>query len=497
MRARGSVTGPLVLIFIGAIFLAHTFSPNLDLSGFFTHYWPTILIIWGAVQLVEINIRAARGNALPVNGISFGGWVLVIFVCAIGLGLHEVRRPDNWWRRAGFEHSVEMFGEDHDYPINTMRREVGIQPRIVIESFRGNAKIVGQPGETVQLSGHNTIKTWQGQDADAASRRMTVEMLMAGNVVTIRCHQDPGVNHTMASTDLELSVPVGASVEATGRTGDFDVSGLIGNVDITSENAGVRIDDVDGNVKIDTRKGDIVRCRNVKGTVDLRGHGNDVELTKVAGLVTVTGDYGGTMTLHDLAKPIHIQSMQTEMTAQSLPGTLTLERGHVNGNNLVGPVQLTTRATDVDLQDFTAGLSVTVDKGDLELRPGRTPLSKMVVRTRSGNIDLELPKGSEFELKASTTRGEIENEFATSLTARTQGPGARLEGLIGKGPELSVETDVGTITVRKSDGSKVAAKTKGDDEGDSTDSDETDSQDTDKPATKAKRPMKNGEQVEL
>ena len=263
---------------------------------------------------------------------------------------------------------------------------------------------------------------------------------------------------TPVTTDLDISVPKGASIEATGTRGDFDISSITGDVDITSENAGARLQDIDGNVKIDTRRSDLVRCTDVKGTVDLRGHGADVELNKIAGQVTVSGDYSGTVSLRELAKPVRVENMRTQLEAQQIPGEIRLDRGSLSVQNVVGPMKLTTQSTDVSMDGFSNGIELTVEKGDIDLRPGRLPLGKMTVHTRSGNIELALPESATFALTASTDHGEIDNEFGEALKEQTQGRGARLEGTVGSGPDVNLVTDRGTITVRKSGSDTTPAK---------------------------------------
>ena len=69
---------------------------------------------------------------------------------------------------------------------------------------------------------------------------------------------------------------------------------------------------------------------------------------------------------------------------------------------------------DVQISDFTNALDVTVDNGDIELRPS-LPLARMDVHTHTGNITLALPKDARFELAASTGLGEILNQFGAPL----------------------------------------------------------------------------------
>ena len=456
--SRGSITGPLVLIVIGVLFLLHAVSPDFQIVDLLVHDWPYLLILWGVVQLVEVCARFAFGRPLPLNGISGGGWLLVVVICLAGLTMFEVRRPDNWWRRVGFQNSVEAFGDGHDYAFNTVQKTAGKAPHIVLESFRGDAKIVGVDGSDVVVNGHKTIQAFESHDADRANTQTPVELIVQGNTVTIRCNQDRAGERTPVTTNLDISVPRGATVDATGSLGDIDITSIGGDVEVSSENAGVRLQDVAGNVKVDTRKSDLVRCTGVKGTLDLRGRGTDVELEKIAGQVTISGDYTGSVSLRDLAEPVRVQNMRTELNVQRILGEIRFDRGSLNVQNVEGPLRLTTRATDVSLDGFTNGLDLTVDRGDIDLRPGRLPLAKMVVHTKSGNIEIALPHTANFALDASTDHGEIDNEFGESLKESTEGRGARLEGSVGGGPDLKLTTNRGTITVRKATADESPAK---------------------------------------
>ncbi len=450
MRPRGSITGPLILIAIGVLFLIHAISPDFRIGEILAQDWPFLLIAWGVIALLEVAIRAARGAPIPVNGISGGGWLLVWLICIAGLITFEARRPDNWWHHIGFERGVQAFGEEHDYSVNPIQKSVGKTPHIVIENFRGDAKIAGTDTTDLVVSGHKTIRAFEARDADNANTQTPVNVAVEGNTIIIRCNQDKAGSRTPVTTDLDLSVPKGASIEATGTVGDFDISSLTGAVDISSDNAGVRLQDIDGNVKIDTRRSDLVRCTNVNGTVDLRGHGTDVELAKIAGQVTVSGDYSGTVSLRDLAKAVRVENMRTQLDIQQVPGEIRLDRGSLTVQNGIGPMKLTTQSTDVSVDGLTNEVEMTVDKGDIDLRPGRLPLGKISVHTRSGNIELALPQSANFALTASTDHGEIDNEFGEALKERTEGRGARLEGAVGSGPDVNLVTDRGSITVRKS-----------------------------------------------
>ena len=69
---RHSVVAPLVLIGIGALFLARNLMPELPLLDYLAKYWPFLLILWGALRLGEVLFWAASEKPLPIAGVSGG-----------------------------------------------------------------------------------------------------------------------------------------------------------------------------------------------------------------------------------------------------------------------------------------------------------------------------------------------------------------------------------------------------------------------------------------
>ncbi len=457
MRPRGSITGPLVLILVGIVFLVRAISPEFHLAELLGRYWPYGLILWGLIALVEVCIRFRGNGPIPRNGVSGGGWIVVVLLALIGSSAFEFQRPDNWWRQVGFQSGIEAFGEEHQYPINAIARTVGTTPHIVIEDFRGDAKISGTDGTGLSLTGEKSIGSFDIHDADRANSQSPVEVLTEGNTVTIRCHQDRLGSRTSISTNLDISVPKGASIEANASRGSVDISSVTGGVELTGGNVDdLRLDDMGGDIKIDTRGTHSIHCSNVKGSLDLHGRGSDVDLENIAGQVTIGGDYTGTVSLRALAKPVRVESMHTQLDARQVPGYVRLDRGSFDAKDLVGPVKLTAKATDITMAGFTEGLDLNVDRGDVELRPEHSAMGRIVVHTRSGNIELAVPATAHFAITANTDNGEIENDFGDGLKESSEGRGARLEGSVGTGPDINLNTERGSITLKKASEEKPA-----------------------------------------
>jgi hypothetical protein len=73
----------------------------------------------------------------------------------------------------------------------------------------------------------------------------------------------------------------------------------------------------------------------------------------------------------------------------------------------------------------------------------------MDVHSRNGDITLSLPDKVGFELKGKTAAGEVNNEFGSPLEDHSDGHSATVVGKVGTGPQLTMVTDRGTLTIKK------------------------------------------------
>ncbi len=448
---RGSVIGPLILIGFGALFLFRNLWPEIPLVDFISRFWPFLLIVWGGIRLVEVLVWSATGRPLPRNGVSGGEWMLIFLICVVGATMYTAHNYSSWFPTGHALRQIAIkMGEPYDYTLAPAEKPCAKNCRIVIESFRGNAKITGSAdATTVKASGQETVRSYQQADADSANKQTPLELIQQGDQIIVRTNQDKvNGDRVQPSADLDLMVPLGSSIEAHGRYGDFDISNVNGNVDINSDNAGVRLENIGGNVHVDTRTGDIIRAVDVKGSVELKGRCEDVELQNIAGLVTVNGVYVGEVQLRNLAQPLRWEDPQISIGFEKLPGQIRVTRGELTGNNIIGPMRVRARSSDVQLSGFTQSLDLTLERGDIDLKPGKNP-PKMEVHTRSGDITLALTPGSKFDLKATTNRGDASNDYGEPLREEESGRGNIIQGSTGGGPELRLETGRGSLTVRK------------------------------------------------
>jgi DUF4097 and DUF4098 domain-containing protein YvlB len=448
MRRR-SLIGPLLLVLIGLFFLLENLRPDWVSFDIVSRYWPFLLIVWGVLRLLEVLFWKLSRKPLPSRGVSGGEWTLIVFICLIGTGLFLIHGNfPSLPRFISVGRGVEMFGEAFDFPVAEQRQPASAT-RIIVENLRGNTRIIGSETQEIKVAGRKTIRAYRQSEADEANRRTTVEILKQGDQILVRAGQEQGSTNMQISSDLDITVPAGSSIQATGRSGDFDILSIRGDVEVRSDSAGVRLQDIGGKARVDVRRGNLVRALNVKGGVEVLGNGRDVELENVEGGVNVNGSYSGNIEFRNLAKPMVFQSGTTELRFERLPGRLNMGLGNLKITEVVGPLRLTARSKDVQIEELSGEMEVSVERGDVTFSSKQAPAGKIDVTTRSGDVELLLPAGAGFEVDAMTHRGEATSAFGESVRAATEGQGATLKGSTGKGPKLTIRTDRGKITLGK------------------------------------------------
>jgi len=441
----------MILIFIGFVFLMKNIRPDVPLMDWLETYWPFLLILWGGVRLLEVGYWYFASKPLPERGVAGGEWALIIVLTLIGTAVWGTERlvRDNFGRfQIG---SIEMFGESFDYDVPETNLETGKTPHVVIDNARGSVRVTGADVTAVKVTGRKSIRAIDRASADKANGALQCSVQKTGDGIDVTTKLNGIQDAARVMVDLEVTVPKGASVDLRGQNGDFDLGDLDGTVTVYSDNAGVRAQNLAGKLKVETRKSDIIRATGIKGDVELKGRGRDIELEDIDGQVTINGSYSGETTMRNITKPVRFESNITQLRLEKVPGELQLGLSALSGTNLVGPVMVkTTKPKDIRLSDVTDSVNLDVDEGDVELTQTRLPMPRVDVRVHSGSVELALPSAARCNLTATTNHGEISNDFDERLKQWSDGRGAKLTGALGGTTEVKVATDRGGVTVRKS-----------------------------------------------
>lgn len=450
---RRSVSGPLVVIGVGVLFLLNNFYPEIFTWREVFRFWPFLLIGIGVIQLIEVIVNAAGDRPIPVSTISIGGVIVTVVFCAVLVGVFR-HVPSVPWRHGNFyfrNGTMEVFGEEYNFDVKQSLAAQASDTRVVIEGLRGNVTVTGDDSPMVLVDGHKSIRCYSRSSAEQASNRVRIELVRQGSDIVIRAVGDPRSGDARLTYDLDLKIPRRMNFTSHGETDNLTVESLNGNVEVSGEGGNVRLASIGGNARVETnRRKDLIRAVGIKGDVDLRGTGTDVQIEDVGGQVTIQGSYFGTLDFRNLSKPLHFESDQTDLRVEKLPGSITMDLGDFRASNLTGPLKLRCQARDVHLEDFSGELEVNVQRGDIDLHPRRTPLAKMDVHVGAGNVELNVPEKTVFDLRANTAQGDVDNQYGDAVETTSEGRSASMKSKSNAGAPITITADRGTISVKKS-----------------------------------------------
>jgi DUF4097 and DUF4098 domain-containing protein YvlB len=439
-----SITGPVLLVVIGLLFLVNNLWPEVSLWSLAWNYWPLLLILIGVIGLVEALYQAARGIPNPPRPLAGAGvfWIVIVITFFNWAG------TDRNFRFLSFSPGgIHFLGTEYTYQVNQTGVATGVT-RLVLDNLHGSLALRGGDSGEVKVAGHKIVRAFSRTDADRADQQSPIRITRDGDRLIISSDESGTSNTLSISAELEITVPRGVEVEASGHNGRLTMDDISGTVDITGR-GDIQLTNIAKDVRIDSSHGEI-RATDLKGRLDVKGSGSDVQIENVADEVTVHGEYGGTLEFQGIAKQFHFTSNASDLLIAAIPGRVTLDSGDLKMNNLVGPVHFKTGTRDVDVTDVTNSLEIAIRRGDIEVSQTKLPLPKMDVHSQSGDVSLAVPENAQFILDGRTGHGDVSNDYGDPLESDQQGRAATIKGKVGTaGPEVRIGTDRGSVTVKK------------------------------------------------
>jgi len=106
-RRSSSITGALILIALGVVFLMANVRPGLDPWGIIFRYWPLILIFIGIGKIFDSFILRDRGGPAAVGEISGASIAFIVLIAIFGFALWRGHERND---RMHDQHTVELLG---------------------------------------------------------------------------------------------------------------------------------------------------------------------------------------------------------------------------------------------------------------------------------------------------------------------------------------------------------------------------------------------------
>src|SRR5713226_1915390 len=215
LRPRGSsLFSGLVLMLVGALLLLHNYH-GFSITHALGHWWPLILIFWGAIKLYE-RTAASRAGASGSARITPGEIFLILGLLTL-LGI--VIGVDYGKQHLPGEVSV-FTGEKFPFDLDVAPKSVPPDARITIRNGRGDISVRASNESQIRVAGKkiaNPISVEITQNGDA------YEIHPAGT----------GSGNARISLDLDVSVPKKSALTIRNEKGDISVSDMARSVSVS------------------------------------------------------------------------------------------------------------------------------------------------------------------------------------------------------------------------------------------------------------------------
>jgi hypothetical protein len=446
-RSRRSLSGPIVLIAIGIVFLLGTMGV-LDwhnLGHWFAHYWPVLLIVAGVIKLIEYQ-QAQRQGTRP-SGLGAGGIFLMIAIIVVGLIATQASHV-NWGQLKDQidinDEDFPVFGSKYSYD-DQLAQAFPTGSSLHVNNMRGAVNVSASEDDQIRVVVHKRINAENQSDADKWNAGTKPQITSSGNVVTVNANNQGAGDHWVAA-DLDISIPRKAAVVVSSHFGDVGIIGRDGDLDITNQKGDVTTTDINGKVSLKLDRSS-ARISQVSSDVSIGGRSNDVSIEDVKGAVHLDGEFMESVKLAKISQPVTFKSSRTDMDFSRLDGDLDLDSGDLQASDVVGPLRLNTRSKDIRLTGVTGDVRLQDENGSIELRMNK--LGSMQVDNRKGDIQIYVPDKAGFQVDARARNGEVETDFEQLKIDNTNDQ-AIATGTVGAGgPRLILNNEHGTIEIRK------------------------------------------------
>jgi DUF4097 and DUF4098 domain-containing protein YvlB len=472
-RYRRSITGPVILIGIGVIFLLSNLGiiQRWQLWHWFGHWWPILLILWGVIALIE----HASANRMGYRTRHLGGIGIFLLIVLVALGVSAHYSSDVNW--GGVRDQLQMdddlggfFGTAYTFD-DTLQQSFPANGNLRIVCDRGALNITPSDDDQIHVVVHKKLYGHDQNEANKYNQGSKPQITVTGNSVLLNANTDGAGDHGVTA-DMDISVPASASVDIASKRGDVSVNNRKANVKASVQHGDVSLTEIGGPVQVNIEKGSL-RATQISGDVNVTGHVDSVNIEDVSGAVSLNGDFYEDIRLSKIAKSVIFKTSRSDMEFASLAGDLDIASDEVRGSELAGPSRVSSTSKDIHLEDVSGDLQVQSNNGDVEITTsGKQPAGKISVATthgdvavtmagkaipdklnvatEHGDITLTLPTGAGFQVSAVTRKGDVSSEFDAIKVDENNGA-TKASGTVGNGnSKLQVATDTGDIKIAKS-----------------------------------------------
>jgi DUF4097 and DUF4098 domain-containing protein YvlB len=453
---RSSILGPMVLITIGVIFLLIQ-TGHLQSYRFWEWYgrfWPLLLVGAGVIMLLEwaYDQYTQTDSTQPHYRRRIGGGVftLLILLAITGLVFNGVRAGGHTRLFNGLsidqDNLDEFLGDKHESD-QTVVQAFPAGASLNVDNPRGDITIAGTSDDNqIHVEVHKEVYTRSDSEADTKAQRLSPSLKVNGNNVTLSV---PSVDGGHA--DLTITIPANSSPTVTANHGDVKINSIKGVVNVTANHGDIELSAITGPMTAHINNGDAsFSAHSATGPLTLEGHVRDTTLSDLSGPVTLNGEFFGDSHFEHIRGPIKFHTSRTDFQLGRLDGDIEISpNADLSATDALGPVTLTTRNRNINLERIGGDIAVTNRNGSVDVSSA-PPLANVTIENRNGSVSIAVPEKSSFAYQFEADNGDIQSDFSQIDVPDGGLQKKTINGAVGNGgPLLRVITTQGDVSLKK------------------------------------------------
>jgi DUF4097 and DUF4098 domain-containing protein YvlB len=499
-RKPRSPVGGLLLVTLGAIWIAGRYHSDQGILSIYGRYWPVLLVLFGAIELIRYYSHP-QGDASTPRLFTPARLIIIVLIMASGVAANRISaRHPSMLSVAQIPEYVDsiknsLAGRSFSFTDPAAVSDVEQGFRITVNNSFGDIRVKGG-GPQLRATLTKRVKSGSEDDARQVSDRVKLIIERTAGGLAISTNRDQ-VDREMG-TDIEIEVPALGLVDLTSSFGNIRAAGLRSALSISAQQGQVGIDGIDGDLTIKASYCDVdvskvdgnvtisgarrASVAKVQGGVDLFGSNGNVEVREIGGPVKIEAPFSPVMA-EGLSQPASIRTEHasiriarasdvvidapySDVRADNITGALTIASSHggvqlrnvagfrvesdqtsVTAEEIKGPAVIETSHGGITLKSFYDKVRIKTSFHDVKLVCAAEPEADIDVENDHGEIKIVIPTTSEFNLDAASTNGRVRQVGFNALPTVSRNA---ISYALGSGPKIKLRTSFKNILIQGS-----------------------------------------------
>ncbi|MCP2604498.1 DUF4097 domain-containing protein, partial [Candidatus Aminicenantes bacterium AC-708-M15] len=184
-----------------------------------------------------------------------------------------------------------------------------------------------------------------------------------------------------------------------------------------------------------------IRIKSVSGNITLEKTGGEVRAQTVSGDIIVEG----------ARTRVECKAVSGDVVIKNTEGEINLKTisGDIEVMNVMGSVEADCVSGDIEIENSKVErIKAKTISGSITYRGEILPKGEYLLNSHSGNVRMEIPSDSAFDLEASTFSGKIKSEFEITVSGEISK--RKITGSVnGGGADIDLSSFSGNIILKK------------------------------------------------